>query len=197
MSTVADNPVVVPELEEEKKPTTSEPRASAVFSAAGRPATKSSGSALADSNGTRSIPEKCARRASTSGNRPSAFRAPGGRPIRIGTSHDQISSGSVCPRTNPQGTGHFGTVSELRPILTLHDRHRLRWIRSAAIRPKKDNEDEDMAVIANTGKQADLESGLEKTTVQKPPHISPRDFTHWLAAKSRIDDASLQSLFKR
>ena len=103
----------------------------------------------------------------------------------------------VCPRTNPQGTGHFGTVSELRPILTLHDRHRLRWIRSAAIRPKKDNEDEDMAVIANTGKQADLESGLEKTTVQKPPHISPRDFTHWLAAKSRIDDASLQSLFKR
>jgi hypothetical protein len=52
-------------------------------------------------------------------------------------------------------------------------------------------------VIANTGKQADLESGLEKTTVQKPPHISPRDFTHWLAAKSRIDDASLQSLFKR
>jgi hypothetical protein len=52
-------------------------------------------------------------------------------------------------------------------------------------------------VIANTGKQADLESGLEKKTVQKPTHISPREFTHWLAAKSRIDDASLQSLFKR
>jgi hypothetical protein len=52
-------------------------------------------------------------------------------------------------------------------------------------------------VIANTGKQADLESGLEKKTFQKPTHISPRDFTHWLAAKSRIDDASLQSLFKR
>jgi hypothetical protein len=52
-------------------------------------------------------------------------------------------------------------------------------------------------VIANTGKQADLESGLEKKTVQKPTYISPRDFTHWLAAKSRIDDASLQSLFKR
>jgi hypothetical protein len=52
-------------------------------------------------------------------------------------------------------------------------------------------------VIANTGKQADLESGLEKKTVQKPTHISPRDFAHWLAAKSRIDDTSLQSLFKR
>ena len=48
-------------------------------------------------------------------------------------------------------------------------------------------------VITNTGKQADL----EKKTVQKPTHISPREFTHWLAAKSRIDDASLQSLFKR
>jgi hypothetical protein len=52
-------------------------------------------------------------------------------------------------------------------------------------------------VIANTGKQADLEAGPEKKTVQKPAHISPREFTHWLAAKSRIDDASLQSLFKR
>jgi hypothetical protein len=52
-------------------------------------------------------------------------------------------------------------------------------------------------VIANTGKQADLESGPEKKTVQKPTYISARDFTHWLAAKSRIDDASLQSLFKR
>jgi hypothetical protein len=38
----------------------------------------------------------------------------------------------------------FGRVSELRPIHTVHDRHRLRWIRSAAIRPEKDNEDEDM-----------------------------------------------------
>jgi hypothetical protein len=52
-------------------------------------------------------------------------------------------------------------------------------------------------VIANTGKQADLESGVEKTTVHKPAHISPREFAHWLAPKSRIDDASLQSLFKR
>jgi hypothetical protein len=52
-------------------------------------------------------------------------------------------------------------------------------------------------VLANTGKQADLQSGLEKTTVQKPTHISGKEFVHWLAARSRIDDASLQSLFKR
>jgi hypothetical protein len=52
-------------------------------------------------------------------------------------------------------------------------------------------------VLVNTGKQADLESGIEKKTIQKPAYISARDFTHWLAAKSRIDDASLQSLFKR
>ena len=51
-------------------------------------------------------------------------------------------------------------------------------------------------VITNTGKQADLESGLEKTKVQKPTHISARDFIHWLAAESRIDDDSLRSLFK-
>jgi hypothetical protein len=52
-------------------------------------------------------------------------------------------------------------------------------------------------VITNTGKQADLESGLEKKAVQKPTHISPSEFSHWLAATSRIDDNALQSLFKR
>jgi hypothetical protein len=52
-------------------------------------------------------------------------------------------------------------------------------------------------VITNTGKQADLESGLEKKQVQKPMHISARDFVHWLAPESRIDDSSLQSLFKQ
>jgi hypothetical protein len=52
-------------------------------------------------------------------------------------------------------------------------------------------------VIANTGKQADLESGLEKKEVQKPAHISARDFVHWLALESRIDDNSLRSLFKQ
>ena len=51
-------------------------------------------------------------------------------------------------------------------------------------------------VIANSGKQADLESNLEKKEVQKPAHISPREFVHWLAPDSRIDDTSLQSLFK-
>jgi hypothetical protein len=52
-------------------------------------------------------------------------------------------------------------------------------------------------VIANTGKQADLETGLEKKAVQKPTHISASEFVHWLAATSRIDDNTLQSLFKR
>jgi len=51
-------------------------------------------------------------------------------------------------------------------------------------------------VIANTGKQADLQSDLEKKEVQKPAHISAREFVHWLAPESRIDDSSLQSLFK-
>jgi hypothetical protein len=52
-------------------------------------------------------------------------------------------------------------------------------------------------VIANKGKQADLESGLEKKAVQRPTHITSSEFVHWLAAASRIDDNTLQSLFKR
>jgi hypothetical protein len=51
-------------------------------------------------------------------------------------------------------------------------------------------------VIANTGKQADLESGVEKKEVQKPTHITARDFIHWIAPDSHIDDDSLRSLFK-
>jgi hypothetical protein len=51
-------------------------------------------------------------------------------------------------------------------------------------------------VIANTGNQAELESGLEKKEVQKPTHISARDFIHWIAPDSHIDDDSLRSLFK-
>jgi len=50
--------------------------------------------------------------------------------------------------------------------------------------------------VANAGKQADLESGLEEKAVQKPPHISAREFVHWLAPDSHIDDDSLRSLFK-
>jgi hypothetical protein len=51
-------------------------------------------------------------------------------------------------------------------------------------------------VIANTGKQADLESGLEKKAVQKPTHISAKEFVHWLAPDSHIDENCLRSLFK-
>jgi hypothetical protein len=52
-------------------------------------------------------------------------------------------------------------------------------------------------VITNTGKQADLESGLEKKTVQRPTHITSSEFVHWLVADSHLDDNALQSLFKR
>jgi hypothetical protein len=51
-------------------------------------------------------------------------------------------------------------------------------------------------VVANTGQQADLESGLDKKEVQKPTHISAREFVHWLAPQSHVDDDSLRSLFK-
>jgi hypothetical protein len=51
-------------------------------------------------------------------------------------------------------------------------------------------------VITNTGKQADLESGLDEKKVQKPIHISARDFIHWLKPASQIDDGCLRSLFK-
>ena len=51
-------------------------------------------------------------------------------------------------------------------------------------------------VIANTGKKADLESGIEKKDIQKPMHISAREFVHWLAPKSHVDDDSLRSLFR-
>jgi hypothetical protein len=51
-------------------------------------------------------------------------------------------------------------------------------------------------VISNTGKQADLESGLEKKEVQKPMYISASEFVHWLGPESRIDDDPLRSLFK-
>jgi hypothetical protein len=51
-------------------------------------------------------------------------------------------------------------------------------------------------VISNTGKQADLESGLEKKEVQRPTHISAKEFVHWLGPASYINDDSLRSLFK-
>ena len=52
-------------------------------------------------------------------------------------------------------------------------------------------------VITNTGKQADLESGIEKKDIQKPAHISAREFVHWLAPQSHVDDEALRTLFQR
>jgi len=72
---------------------------------------------------------------------------------------------------------------------------------SAAIQQGKDEaktmKTKTWTVITNTGKRADLQSGLEKKDFQKPTHISARDFVHWLAPDSRIDDNSLRSLFKQ
>jgi hypothetical protein len=51
-------------------------------------------------------------------------------------------------------------------------------------------------VITNTGKQADLESGLEKKEVQRPMHISAGEFVRWLPPDSHIEEDSLRSLFK-
>jgi len=52
-------------------------------------------------------------------------------------------------------------------------------------------------VITNTGKHADLESGIEKKAIQKPIHISASEFIHWLAPESHIDDEALRTLFQR
>jgi hypothetical protein len=46
-------------------------------------------------------------------------------------------------------------------------------------------------VITNPGKKAALESGLEQKEVQKPTYINARNFIHWLAAESRINDARM------
>jgi hypothetical protein len=51
-------------------------------------------------------------------------------------------------------------------------------------------------VVANTGKQAELECGPDKKQVPKPTHISTREFMHWLAPETHIDDDSLRSLFR-
>jgi hypothetical protein len=39
---------------------------------------------------------------------------------------------------------------------------------------------ETWTVITNTGKQAGLESGLEKKEFKKPMHISASEFVHWV-----------------
>jgi hypothetical protein len=52
-------------------------------------------------------------------------------------------------------------------------------------------------VITNSGKQADLESGIERKEIQRPTHITASEFAHWLPTASRIQDTALQSLFKK
>jgi hypothetical protein len=76
--------------------------ASGAHSAVGRHGNTTVGRVAAAIYGTHLTRAGFVPSASTSGNRPSASRAPGGRRIRIGTSNDQISTGSVRPRTNPQ-----------------------------------------------------------------------------------------------
>jgi len=66
----------------------------------------------------------------------------------------------------------------------------------ADINRGKDDENEGMESDHQHGQKAVLESGLEQQEVQKPTHISARDFIHWLAAGSHINDDSLSSLFK-
>jgi hypothetical protein len=108
-----------------------------------------------------------------------------------------------------RGTGPFGTVSELSPVilfLTVADEGGfavvVQSVASASLfccHPSgvaKTMKTKTWTVVTNTGKQADLESGLEKREVQKPTHISAREFVHWLAPGSHIDNVSLGSLFK-
>jgi hypothetical protein len=52
-------------------------------------------------------------------------------------------------------------------------------------------------VVSNTGKRAELECGTERTEIEKPPHISTRDFIHWLAPDTLIDESALLSMFKQ
>jgi hypothetical protein len=109
-------------------------------------------------------------------------------------------------------TAHFGTVSELKPSHTLYsfvsfaDVSRFAVLldsdANASCLPcgpsseAKTMKSKTWTVITNTGKQADLASGLEKKEVQRPTHISAREFVHWLAPESHVDDDTLRSLFR-
>ena len=75
-----------------RRATIHQPRESAVRSAAGRPARKTSGSAPVAMNGIRSTLEESAERAFTSGLKPNASRAHGGRRTRSG-----MRSSPLCP----------------------------------------------------------------------------------------------------
>src|ERR1022692_3497673 len=44
------------------------------------------------------------------------------------------------------------------------------------------------AEITNPGKQAELESGIDKKAVQKPSHISAKEFVHCIGPSRSVDD---------
>ena len=83
--------VVDRELDQEKSLDPSGPRIPAV----GRPARTTAGLVPVATSGTRSIREECARRASTTGLRHSAFIVPAGRHIPIGMRSHEIQSRCV------------------------------------------------------------------------------------------------------
>jgi hypothetical protein len=107
-------------------------------------------------NGTRSALEACVPPDSISGLRLSVSSVAAGRRIRIGTSKTKFRLVPSVHEQTPR-TGHFGTVSELKPSHTLHD-HRMMNVDSqlylnvvrmpasypAAIKQGEHNEDEDM-----------------------------------------------------
>src|SRR6266446_10432483 len=90
------------ELDQEKSLDPSGPRIRCPL-CGGRPARTTAGLIPAATCGTRSIPEECARRASTTGPQPNVFRVPAGRSISIGIGNDSESS---------DGLGICGIISQ-------------------------------------------------------------------------------------
>ena len=90
MTQVSDNPVIVPDLEQEheKADDSSGPRIRCPL-CGWSPRKETAGLAPAATSGIRSIREECVQRAFISGLRPSASRAVGGRRIRIGMRSDR------------------------------------------------------------------------------------------------------------
>jgi hypothetical protein len=102
MSPTTDAPAIVPdrELEEDKKPGASEPRAYAALYAAGLHARKTSGSAPVAMSGTPSIQVEYVLLASISGLKPNASLAAVGCRIRTGMRNRETGT----------GTGEIGLV---------------------------------------------------------------------------------------
>jgi hypothetical protein len=96
-------------LKNTERPAGRNRRASAARSAAGRPAKRTSGSALAAMSGTRSTREASAQLACTSGLKRSASRAADGRLIRSGMRATDIF---VCRPINGEKEAQHGTASE-------------------------------------------------------------------------------------